>query len=90
VNLARNGKVAVSIDRDEPDWMNITGIQMEGLAEPVQEAEAGAVSALFTEKFPVMKNLPPNPEYRFTRITPKRMWFLDYRKGFGHRESIVL
>lgn len=88
-NLSRNSKVALSIDRDEPDWMKITGIQIEGEAEPVQEADAGAVFARYAEKFPVIKNFPPNPDYRFTRIRPKKVWLIDYRKGFGHRESIV-
>ena len=88
VNVSRNRKVAGSIDRDESDWMKITGIQIEGVAEPVSEAEAAKVFGLYAEKFPVIKNFPPNPDYRFSRIRPKKIWLLDYKKGFGHRDSI--
>lgn len=88
VNLSKNRNVAVTIDRDEEDWMKITGIQIEGIAEPVSESDAASVFALYAEKFPVIKNFPSNPDYRFTRIRPRKIWMLDYSKGFGRRDSV--
>lgn len=87
-NLEKNSRVSLTIDTDEPDWMRIKGIQMEGEAEVVQKENTPFAFGLLTEKYPLIRSLPPDPDYRFIHIKPKRIWFLDYQKCFGHREYL--
>jgi len=89
-NLTENPRVAITIDEDEPDWMKLTGLQLEGKAEVVKEGRIPFVFGIYSEKFPIIKSFPANPDYRFIKITPQRIWILDYRKGFGHRDYLEL
>lgn len=89
-NLENNPRVAMTIDTDEPDWMKLTGLQIEGAIEIVKEQQIPSVFGIYAEKFPIIKGFPPNPEYRFLKITPKKIWLIDYTKGFGHREYLEL
>lgn len=90
VNIEKNSKVALTIDEDEPDWMKITGLQIEGLASQVKEQDIGPIFEIYAEKFPVAKSFPVSSDDSFIRITPVKIWILDYRKGFGHRDYIEL
>lgn len=85
-NITANPRVSLTVDHDEPDWTKITGLQIEGEAEILTPDKAAAVVPRYLEKFPYAKTLPPNPDSRFIRIVPKRVWLIDYRKGFGHRD----
>ena len=91
-NLKKNPKAAMTIDewKNEPNWLELTGIQMEGTIEVVREQEASSVFGIYAEKFPVVKVFPPNHDYRFLKLTPRKIWLLDYAKGFGYREFLEL
>ncbi|GBE02628.1 hypothetical protein BMS3Abin08_02079 [bacterium BMS3Abin08] len=89
-NLKNNPKVALTIDEDEADWMKITGLQIEGEAEVVKEDQLPSVFGIYSDKFPIIKTFPANPDYRFIKITPREAWMLDYRKGFAHRDYLEL
>lgn len=89
-NIEKNSKVALTIDEDEPDWMKITGLQIEGLASQVKEQDIGPIFEIYAEKFPVAKSFPVSSDDSFIRITPVKIWILDYRKGFGHRDYLEL
>ncbi len=85
-NIAKNPKVSLTIDEDESDWSKITGLQIEGEAEIMSAEKVANIVPRFLEKFPYAKTLPPNPDSRFVRIVPKKVWLIDYRKAFGHRD----
>lgn len=87
-NVSKNPRVALTVDEDEKDWSKITGIQIEGVAEVMTPDKAGAIAPQFLDKFPYAKTLPPNPDSRFIRIVPKKIWVLDYRKAFGYRDYV--
>ncbi|HEC98678.1 MAG TPA: pyridoxamine 5'-phosphate oxidase family protein [Nitrospirae bacterium] len=89
-NLEKSPKVALTIDEDEADWMKITGLQIEGKAEVVKEDQLPSVFVIYSEKFPIIKTFPANPDYRFIKITPRKVWILDYSKGFAHRDYLEL
>lgn len=90
VNMEKNPKVALSIDEDVADWMKITGLQIEGETEVVKEDHLPFVFGIYSEKYPIIKSLPANPDYRFIKITPRKVWMIDYRKGFAHRDYLEL
>lgn len=85
-NITKNPRVSLTVDEDEKDWARITGLQIEGEAEVMTQERIAAIVPQFLDKFPFAKTLPPNAESRFIRIVPKRIWLIDYRKGFGHRD----
>jgi len=87
-NITKNHRVALTIDEDESDWTKITGLQIEAKAEVLSSDKIADVAGPFLEKFPFARTLPQNSESRFIRIIPKKIWMLDYRKGFGHREYV--
>lgn len=88
VNIEKNSKVALTIDEDEPDWMKITGLQIKGKASQVKAEDIGPLFEIYAEKFPVAKSFPVSSDDSFIRITPVKIWILDYSKGFGHRDYL--
>lgn len=85
-NIAKNPRVSLTVDEDEADWSRITGLQIEGEAEVLTTEKIADIVPQFLGKFPYAKTLPPNPESRFIRIMPKKIWLINYRKAFGHRD----
>jgi uncharacterized protein YhbP (UPF0306 family) len=90
INLTSNPKVAVTIDEYTTDWAELKGIQIEGEAEVIKEETTAFVYGIYSEKFPMIKSLPAIPDSRFIKITPRKVWMLDYSKGFGYRDYLEL
>lgn len=93
-NLARDGRVSLTIDHDTPNLMAITGLSMAARAQPVEdEAEAEKVLQLLPLKYPDHPPLPfamPQPEdVRIFRLVPVVISVLDYSKGFGHTDLVT-
>lgn len=89
-NIAANPRVAYTVDEDCDDWKEIRGVQMEGVAERMDDAgEIGKVAGLMEEKFPGFAEIEPGPEMLFFRIDPARGYFLDFSKGLNHREQAL-
>jgi PPOX class probable F420-dependent enzyme len=93
-NLARDGRVSLTIDHDTPELMAITGLSMAAHAERVTDrAEAARVLAMLPSKYPGQKSLPvamPTPDdVAIFRLTPTVISVLDYSKGFGHTDLVT-
>ena len=88
-NLARDGRVSLTIDHDVSDPMTITGLSMAALAQPVtdQSEVAKAMNVLGT-RYPEYMSLPmpKSEEIAVYRVMPKVISVLDYSKGFGHSD----
>jgi len=54
VNIEKNNKVALTIDEDEPDWMKLTGLQIEGKASQVKAEDISPIFEIYAEKFPTV------------------------------------
>jgi len=80
----------MTIDEDEADWMKLNGLQIEGIAEVLKEEQVPVVFEIYTEKFPIIKEFPTNQDYCLIKITPKKMWVLDYKSGLGHRDYLEM
>ncbi len=93
-NLARDDRVSLTIDHDEPQVMQITGLSMAAHATPVvDQEEAGKVLAMLQMKYPQQLSVPgpmPKPgEVAIFRVTPTVISVLDYSKGFAHTDLVT-
>ena len=72
--------------------MAITGLSMAAYARPVNEtAKVGKALELLCMWYPEYPNFPIRSEdIRVFRVVPKLISVLDYAKGFGHDELVVL
>jgi len=89
LNISRNPEVAFSVDEDYADAGMIQGIQMEGRATILSgKADIEKARALMIKKFPHMARTPPELDLVFVRVEPGEGYFLDYTRGFTHRDKI--
>jgi len=89
LNISKNPEVAFSVDEDYPDATLIQGIQMEGRATILSgRAEIEKASELLLKKFPDMAKMPPELDPVFVKVDPGEGYFLDYTRGFTHRDKI--
>ena len=92
-NLARDNRISLTIDHDVSDPMAITGLSIAAHAYPVSEpAEFDKAMHLLGERYPEYAKFPmPKPEeIRFFRVEPIVISVLDYTKGFGHTDLVML
>jgi nitroimidazol reductase NimA-like FMN-containing flavoprotein (pyridoxamine 5'-phosphate oxidase superfamily) len=88
-NIRRNPAVAYTVDEDYPEWIKIRGIQMEGNAEILAEpGEIARVRELYVKKFPAAADFPEDLDMAYIGIRPVACFFLDFSKGFSHRDEV--
>lgn len=93
-NLARDARVSITIDHDEPQVMKITGLSLAGRASRIEDAtEAERVMGLLIARYPQQGQspgeLPPATAVAIFKVTPTVLSLLDYAKGFGHAELVI-
>jgi uncharacterized protein YhbP (UPF0306 family) len=97
-NLTRNPQVAVTIQEDYSDWLDIKGVQIEGVAVEISGDEEQRARTLYGRKFPVIGLIAQAPaaivkalaKVRWYKIVPQKMYFIDNSQGLGSREEIEL
>lgn len=98
LNLAQNPRVAVTVQEDYSDWLDIKGIQLEGVAVEISGAEEEKARRLYGQKFPVVGMAARAPaaivkalaKVRWYKIVPQRLYFIDNALGLGNRDEIQL
>jgi uncharacterized protein YhbP (UPF0306 family) len=98
LNLAQNPRVAVTIQEDYADWLEIKGVQIEGVAREISGGEEQKARRLYGKKFPVVGKLAQAPaaivkalaKVRWYKVVPHRLFFIDNAVGLGHRDEIIL
>lgn len=93
-NLARDDRVSLTIDHDEPQVLEIAGLSMAAHARAIEDAnEAERVLHLILERYPEQKSfalpMPKPSEVRIFRVTPVVISVLDYSKGFAHTDLVT-
>ncbi|MBP2029484.1 general stress protein 26 [Methanohalophilus levihalophilus] len=89
-DMMNNPNVAYTVDEDDVDVMTITGVQMQGKATLVTDpSEMEKFGMLMIEKFPFMKDMPQTPDSVVFRVDPVEGYYLDYSKGFTHRDMVT-
>lgn len=92
-HLAQDARVAVTIQRDYADWPEITGVQAEGTVERIDGAAVAAARARYAERFSLVARAPARiaealARVHWYRFVPLRLYLIDNRLGFGHRDEI--
>lgn len=89
-NMMANPKVAYTLDQDQYDsFMEITGVQMEGTATVVSgPQEIAAADKLYKAKFGEAATITPSEMHIVFKVEPVRAFYLDYAKGFGHKDLV--
>jgi len=92
-NLARDSRVSLTIDHDVTDPIAITGLSMAAQAQPVTDpTEVAKTMNLLVTRYPEYASFPmPKPdEIAVYRVVPKVISVLDYSKGFGHADLVMV
>ncbi len=90
-NLSRDPRAAVSIHGATWDWREITGLQMEGAVERLdQHIQRERAWTLYKAKFPFVEDFVDEiARSCWYRFTPRWIRMIDNRLGFGHREEFL-
>lgn len=95
-NLARDGRVSITIDHDTANLMAITGLSMAARAHGVTDRqEAEKVLRMLPLKYPdappetASMKLPGPDEVAIFRVEPEIISVLDYTKGFAHTDLVT-
>lgn len=93
-NIARDDRVSLTIDLPYADWSTIRGLSLAGRARRVTDpAEIQKAGALMLRKFPQVAHFEAfatGLDMAFYRIDPVVVSILDYTKGFGHTDLLIL
>ena len=92
-NLARDDRISLAIDHDVTDPMAITGLSMAAQAQPVTDPTevTKAMNLLVTGYHEYAAFPMPKPEeITVYRVVPKVISVLDYSKGFGHSDLVMV
>jgi uncharacterized protein YhbP (UPF0306 family) len=100
-NLARNPRVAVTIQEDYKDWRVIKGVQLEGGVRVIDSLiERAKVMAIYARKYPAVIKLFTDPtsgiyhkaflKVKFYHVAPERLFFVDNEQGFGKRQELPI
>lgn len=98
LNLTQNSRVALTVHEDYSDWLEIKGVQIEGVACEISGEEEQRARRLYGKKFPVVGMLAQAPaaivkalaKVRWYKVVPRRLYFIDNAAGLGHRDEIIL
>jgi uncharacterized protein YhbP (UPF0306 family) len=84
--------VAAAIHGTFEDWREIRGIQLEGRAAEVSDAdEERRARDLYLARFPFAGPLLDRlADVRWYRLDPLRILSVDNRRGFGYRREVPL
>jgi nitroimidazol reductase NimA-like FMN-containing flavoprotein (pyridoxamine 5'-phosphate oxidase superfamily) len=94
-NLALDDRVSLTINDDPSDVMKIEGLSLAGRAEEMNDqVKAANLIARMPQRYPDSPPLPmplPRPEQvRIYCVTPVVVSLLDYSKGFGHTDLVIV
>lgn len=94
-NIAAQPRTAVTIQEDYADWQQIQGIQLEGLVTLLTDPARAEAITRYQAKFPFLARATPPLQRALQKVNwyqliPDRFYFIDNKKGFGHRDEILL
>ena len=94
-NLARDSRVSLTIDRDTSDPLGIHGLSMAARATvvPDQVQIKQTIRAMLPKKYPEYGSMMETEDLSSVvvfRVAPEVISVLDYSKGFGHCELVMV
>ncbi len=89
VNIAKDPHVAYAVDQEYEDLAAIQGVQMESKATLLSDPqEVKRATDVYLKKFPQFAAFLPSTTMVFVKLEPIAGFFLDYTKGFEHRDEV--
>lgn len=94
-NIAAQPHISATIQEDYKDWPKIQGIQLEGMVTQLGGKEKAYCITLYQAKYPFLAGDDPQIKTAVSKVNwyclqPTRLYFIDNRKGLGHRDEIML
>jgi len=91
-NIQRDPRVAVTMRIESMDWHEIQGLQVDGIAEVMDEPQAhNRAWDLMCKKFPFYRSFTDAvASLKMYRVTPKRIRWIDNSVSFGSKEDFDL
>ncbi len=85
-----NPRVAYTVDEDNPNLFTMQALQVEGKASIITEEELREIGEILAAKFPIVADMPADPDAIMIKIEPEFIYYSDYRVEFGHREKLEI
>jgi hypothetical protein len=87
-NLQQEPRSAVGLYPHVDDWRELRGLQMQGIAAPIREAELVAALARYRKRFSFLGDITSAvARSRLYRFTPGWVRLIDNRVAFGHHQE---
>jgi general stress protein 26 len=93
LNIQNDARISLTINRPYRFWKDIEGLSIDARATHVQSPEEfRKVSQLLFNKYPEVNEFAKadSENVVLMRVDPKRISYLNYRKGFGHVETFIM
>ena len=88
LNVAEQGKVAVTVHRSTWEWIDIVGIQIHGIVETVPSESVSLIWELYRSKFKFADEFKKEiARSIWFRIVPGWIRLIDNSVRFGYREE---
>lgn len=93
-HIARNPRVAATIQEDYTGWQEIKGIQLEGTVYLLAAEQQAAAVTLYREKYPFLAHADSDMQAALNQVNwyhllPEHLYFIDNSRGLGHRERVL-
>lgn len=93
-NLRHEPRAAGTIQDDEVSWQEVRGVQLEGPVQRLTGEDRRRAVAVYGRRFPFIDRAPEDIQIALRavdwyRLVPDRLYFIDNRRGFGHRDRIL-
>ena len=97
-NLLAHPRVAATAYEEHQDWKSLRGLQLSGVATPVEFLEFPHAAAVYTKKYPFVslatrgspaELLKAMASATLWKLTPTWMRMTDNSRGFGFKEELT-
>ena len=102
-NADSNPRVAATVNGEHSDWLQISGLQLEGKLRLAPVSERERILSLYLGKFPQLEKLqqqPRNDQEKliaarllssdFYQLKPATIRLIDNSRGFGFKQEVRL
>lgn len=93
-HIAVSPSVAATVQENYTDWATIQGVQLSGEVTLLAGEMRETAVSFYRQRYPFLATAPPPVQRAFAkvnwyRLIPSTLYFIDNRKGFGHRDRVI-
>ena len=103
LNADSNPRVAATVNGEHSDWLEISGLQLEGALSLAPASQRERILGLYLSKFPQVAQLREQPRNEqekliaerllssdFYQLIPRTIRLIDNSRGFGFKQELRL